>query len=375
VVHDYYPSIGGVEIQTKNLAEGLSKKGYNNIVFTKHTKSSYPEEETINDVEIVRKAYPATNSSFFLKLIGLVLNTRYLFVNRCRYQIIHLKAPFFELMIPCWLLKMFSNIKVVYALSIDGELPSVQGKMLSSLKKAVKRTMLMSFDAIISMNNMMSKEIEDFGVPREKILFIINGVETDRFVPDITKKIPGRVIFIGRIDIDHKGVDVLLKSWKGLCKEYDQYHLVVAGPFASDKNISTLKDYVKLNRLEDKVSFVGEINYYSSDIVDYYQSGELFILSSRYEGMPETLMQAMSCGLPVISTRVGAAAELVFEGVNGFLANVDDVSSLSSDIKGFFDLDESKRIDLGKRSREIIIENYGQEKRINQFVELFSSIS
>jgi len=374
VVHNYYPSIGGVQIQTKQLAEGLSKRGYKNIVFTKRVESSYPPTEIINGVEVVRKAYPSTNHNRFLKLIGLVLNFYYLFVNRHRYQIIHLKAAYFELMIPCWLLKHFSDVKVVYALSTGDELFSVQGRRLLSIKRGLKRIILASFDAVITMNENMSKEAEAFGVPPSKVRYIINGVESDRFIPDANKKIPGRVIFIGRIE-EHKGIDMLLKAWTRFSSENNNCHLTIAGPFASNEYASFLNRYIDSNGLKDQVQFLPEIDYYSADIVNYYQSGELFVLSSRREGTPGTLMQAMSCGLPVISTKVGGAEDLVRDGQNGFLVEVDDEVGLSNMMIDFFNMDERRRAELGRCSRDIIDEKYGQEKRVEQFVQLFSSVS
>ena len=373
VVHDYYPSIGGVEIQTKNLAEGLSKKGYKNIIFTKRVDPTYPEIDIINGLEVIRKAYPSTNTKAFQKFIGLVLNTHYLFVNRHRYQIIHLKAPFFELMIPCWILKTCFNVKVVYALSTGNELCSVQGRFLSKMKISLKRFILSAFDAVIVMNKDMLLEANEFGIKPSKVRYIINGVESNRFVPRDSKKMPGQVIFIGRID-ENKGIDILLKAWKIFIRSYRNAHLTIAGPHHSHEYAELLNKYIDSNGLKDTVSMLGEIEYYSDSIVDYYQSGEIFILPSRREGMPGTLMQAMSCGLPVISTKVHGAEDLVIDGVNGFLVEIDDEVALSNALINYFNMDESEQEEFGRCSRSIIVEKYGQEKRIDQFVELFSSI-
>jgi len=365
--------MGGVQIQTRNLAEGLSRRGYKNIVFTKRIESC-PTVQLINDVEIVRKGYPSTNRNMFLKLIGLVVNFYYLFVNRHRYQIIHLKAAYFELMIPCWLVKKLSNLKVVYALSTGDELFSVQGRRLLSIRRGLKRLVVGSFDALVTMSESMSKEAQQFGVAPSKLRHIINGVESNRFTPDSSKKIPGRVIFIGRIE-EGKGLSALLKAWKVISQHTKNIHLCVAGPFISDDYASVLNSYIASNGLKDTVSFAGEIDYYSDDIVNYYQSAELFVLPSKREGMSGALMQAMSCGLPVISTRVGGAEDLVFEGVNGFLVGIDDEVGLANAIIDFFSMEENRRAELGKCSRHIIVEKFGQEKRIDQFVELFSSVS
>lgn len=77
--------------------------------------------------------------------------------------------------------------------------------------------------------------------------------------------------------------------------------------------------------LRDAVEFAGA----QDDMVAVYQSGDMLVLTSDYEGAPNVILEAMACGLPVISTRVGAAPDFIVEGETGFLTAVQDVEAIA----------------------------------------------
>ena len=103
MVNDYYPSVGGVQIQTKILAEGLVSKGHENIVLTKRHDPQLSKEEWINGVRVIRAICPSKSKKFSMKMMGVLLNCHILLRMRRKYQLIHLKAPYLEFLIPCFL--------------------------------------------------------------------------------------------------------------------------------------------------------------------------------------------------------------------------------------------------------------------------------
>jgi glycosyltransferase involved in cell wall biosynthesis len=76
------------------------------------------------------------------------------------------------------------------------------------------------------------------------------------------------------------------------------------------------------------VEFLGEL----ADLKTVYRQADLLVLTSQWEGTPNVLLEAMACGLPVVASRVGGVAELVKDGVNGFLVEADDIDSIARSI-------------------------------------------
>jgi hypothetical protein len=90
-----------------------------------------------------------------------------------------------------------------------------------------------------------------------------------------------------------------------------------------------------------------------SDLPDLYSALDVYLLTSRVEGGPCTVFEAMACETAVVSTRVGAVPQLIVDGVNGFSADVDDEDSLVSAIVAL-GIASKKRIEIGKKARETV---------------------
>ena len=110
---------------------------------------------------------------------------------------------------------------------------------------------------------------------------------------------------------------------KPVLKSNSDWKLKIVGK--GDKGLSFLSDLVKKNELEDQIIFTGFLD----NVSEIMQKSSIFILSSRFEGMPLVLLEAMSHGKPVISTRVGGIPEIVVNGKNGYLVEPDKIYHLS----------------------------------------------
>lgn len=124
-----------------------------------------------------------------------------------------------------------------------------------------------------------------------------------------------------------KGFDTLIKAFKLVSNDYPDYKLIIYGE-GEDRNY--LEQIIKDLNLTGSVLLPG----IKKDVINYVANSTLFILSSRYEGMPNALMEAMAVGVPSISTDCEfGPSELINNGENGILVPVDDVEKLSENIK------------------------------------------
>jgi glycosyltransferase involved in cell wall biosynthesis len=223
------------------------------------------------------------------------------------------------------------------------------------------------------MSGAMENDAISFGIPQNRIHQVMNGVEVDRFLPLPENRVKERVIYVGRIN-HQKGIDILLKSWKMIVNKGYNYKLFIAGPLQKDKYADNLLEYIKKNRLQRTTTFMGEINYYSHDLVEFFQSGDIFVLPSRREGMPGTLLQAMSCGLPVVATKVSGATDIVLDRINGRIVDIENEKELSDAIIELLEIDERTKNEMGLANRNTIIKKFDQSKRTKLFVNIFKRV-
>lgn len=127
----------------------------------------------------------------------------------------------------------------------------------------------------------------------------------------------------GRL-VECKGFDTLIKAFAEIHKSFPDYKLVIYG---DGEERERLESAAAENGLRDFVCLPGAVR----DVMSRVCRSSVFVLSSRYEGMPNALIEAMACGVPCVSTRCKMGPEeLIVDGENGLLAPVDDVAAISS---------------------------------------------
>jgi glycosyltransferase involved in cell wall biosynthesis len=171
------------------------------------------------------------------------------------------------------------------------------------------------------------KQLALKSAPNQKIEVIYNGVDINEFKPSRNKKYGKtlKIICVARL-IKRKGIDYLLKAL-GELKEKD-FQLTLIGDGDQEEN---LKNLAKELGISKKVKFLGAVPH--SKIAKYYQENDLFVLPSLNEGMSNTILEAMACGLPIITTNTGGAKELINK--NGFKIKPGSVEELKKAISRY----------------------------------------
>lgn len=181
--------------------------------------------------------------------------------------------------------------------------------------------------------------------PHQKIEIIYNGVDITEFKPLPKRKTTEalKILCVARL-IRRKGIHYLIKAL-GKLKKYN-FILNIIGEGNEKENLKKLANNLGISK---KVNFLGLIPH--NQIVKYYQQSDVFVLPSLNEGMSNTILEAMSCGLPIITTEVGGAKELVTEN-NGFIIKPKSIFQLKKMILKY--LKNPKLIKIhGQNSRKI----------------------
>lgn len=130
-----------------------------------------------------------------------------------------------------------------------------------------------------------------------------------------------RIVSVGRL-IPQKNHELLLKAFAIFVRNHPDYSLYIYGEGISRKKLELLSRNLGIT---DNIHLPGV----KKNIFHEIENAEIFILSSNFEGMPNTLIEAMCLGVPCISTKVSGAIDLINNGINGFLVDVNDVSALA----------------------------------------------
>ena len=197
-----------------------------------------------------------------------------------------------------------------------------------------------------------------------------SGVDLVKFSPVENKKRDDiKILFIGRIIAD-KGIYELIESARIIKKEYSNVTFILMGMLGV-KNKTSIKENEVDNWInEGLIEFIP----FQDDIRSVLSDSNLVVLPSYREGTPKTLIEAASMAKPLIATDVPGCREVVNHEVNGFLCEVKNPVSLAVAIKRYIELDDSSKIEMGKKSRELAEEKFDIIKVNNCYINEINKI-
>ncbi len=211
--------------------------------------------------------------------------------------------------------------------------------------------------------------ITDFGVPADKIKVMYNGVDLSQTRklaeekvdhPWFNEKSLPIIISIGRLE-KQKGYPYLLRAFATV-REVVPCRLVVIGRGEEQVKLEQLS--VELG-IDDSVSFLG----FQQNPYKFLSHSDIFVLSSLWEGFGRVLVEAMACGVPVISTQcLSGPGEIINDSMDGFLVPPADDKALARVILRFLkDEDLRKRLSINGKNRA---EDFGIERWVREFEDL-----
>lgn len=173
------------------------------------------------------------------------------------------------------------------------------------------------------------------------------------------------VIAIGRYSFQ-KGFDLLIDAWRIVCKKNKDWILRIVG---NGEQREELQQKINTYGIEKRII----LDSSRPDMISVYKKASLFVLSSRYEGLPMVLLEAQSAGLPIVSfTCKCGPKDLIKNGISGFLVPENDVIELSNRILQLIE-DKKLRDSMGKAAF-INSQKYSMEYIMQQWIDLFRNL-
>ena len=262
--------------------------------------------------------------------------------------------------------------RIPFAIEADGGMISEESK----LKYWGKKHFIGSASAWLSSGKATSEYFVHYGAKKDRIFLypftsqwkkdldqacLLSREEKDTVRGRLGIEESRMLLTVGQL-IPRKGVDILMKAAKRLPKDVA---VVVVGAEPTEEYLALKRDLDLAN-----VHFVGF--KVKDELADYYRAADVFVMPTRKDIWGLVINEAMSYGLPIVSTdRCIAALELVEEGVNGQIVPAEDPEALAEGILKVLDGDPAR---MGALSREKI-RNYTMEKMVEAHLEYFQKVS
>lgn len=337
-------SSGGTERVTTLIANKLAQRGHDVILISlikgdsffeleKSIKTIYIEEKQIHYISFLKELFYTRRIVTKIKPdilinVGTNLSLFTFSISRCRIKVITWEHFIYErnftalrLKIGLWLAKRYTD-RVV---------------LLSKIEASK-----WNFQKSITINN-----------PRSF---------TTKILPDYLSK---KAIAVGHLNYN-KGFDLLIRAWAKVIKRHPDAILNIYGQGEEEESLNLLIKELDLRHCI-------KIRKPIKNIINAYLSSSIFLMSSRSENQPMVLLEAMSCGLPVVAFDCPTGpGEILANGNDGILISIDDIDQYAEAIISFLD-DKEKRIKYGTQGR-INVEKYDTDKIVNQWESLFDEI-
>jgi glycosyltransferase involved in cell wall biosynthesis len=352
----FLPDLGGMQWSTYRLAKGLKRYGHEILFLTRESK----EPELVRDFPIIR--LPGLN------VLDWTINSgNWLLENKDKFDVVHTIDLFYQAIEPQLDILNSCGKPTVLKIPTAGYIP----KLINSPK--LKKS-LQAVSAIIALNGLIEKELAKVGVATDKIYRLPNGIDPKEFVPVSDKTTLRKslglpidkvlLIFTGRL-VQRKRLDILLSALDRVDREA---HLVLVGSGFEQRD-SVEDDIVRVATDLGRVTLIKAV----ADCRPYLQASDIQILLAEREGMPNSLLEGMSCSLPTIATEIAGIVDLISEGAEGILVPVGEVEETVTVINV---LVRSKylRDQMGSRARNKVIERFNISSVVGQYNILYRKI-
>jgi len=369
VISTPFPPEEGIGYYTYNLSKKLIEKGHKVIVITRGSWNK-TQKEKIEEIEVIKAPFLPIYP-FYIYLHGFFVNKIFKSLES-QIDIVHLHSPLPPLIktsrpiITTIHTPMLTDYRQTRITSFHSLFSKISAKLVSYPQEL---KLIEASDIITTVSNPVAQELKEYNIKPSELIITGNGVD-EKFFNYKQKKPEGNIkyiMFAGRIDRE-KGLFDLVECGRYISKERSDVRFIIAG---KGRDFNKLKKKIKKIGLQDKFILTGQVN--KNQLVKLYQNATIFILPSYHEGLPSVVLEAMSCGLPVIVTDVRGNRELISNGETGIVIPPRSPKKMAKTISTLLD-DGKLRKKLGENARKIIEKNYTWDKISNKFLECYKSL-
>jgi glycosyltransferase involved in cell wall biosynthesis len=353
----FRPVVGGYERAAERLSAELVRLGHEVTVIAERRDRSWPAREQQDGV-MVRRLWCLYRPHLH-HVTSLATFALFLFTQGWRFHVWHIHQYGLHAVLAVVLGKLLHRPVVLKLTSSKDH--GIQQVVADMPLAASARAWLLGIDAMVATTQETRAEAQAFGIQADRVYVVGNGIDTQIFHPrshderlglrrQLSVDADGMVVFVGRLS-QEKNPDGLLHAWQlALPNLTAGWKLVLVGDGPMRGELEAFADG---ERLTDTVLFTGQ----QTNVESWLGAADVYVLASHNEGLSNTLLEAMSSGLPVVSTRVSGVPEIVEEVGAGLVVDVGQKDQLADALTRLAN-DSSLRSQMGRAGRTVILKTY-----------------
>lgn len=353
--------VGGFGIHVHEMSKEQVKLGHNVTVYTasEDTESSYHSKDgyDVHNFKPIVKVFG--NSIIPSMLLDLIK-------KQSNYDVVHAHSHlFFSTNLSAVARQLGSTPLVITNHGLNSQTAPEWFQKLYTVTGA--RLTFAAADKVLCYTEVEKEELIKLGIKSEKIDVIHNGINTDLFVPSEESYFDKKnLLWVGRY-ASGKGLDYLIEAFSIVRKRHSNVTLTLVGK-GPEKNhiVNKISDM----NLENSVILRDFVP--NTEIVNMYQNSSVFVLPSLEEGVPRTILEAMSCGIPVICSRLPQLVDIV-DGC-GLFVPVKDSQALADNISKVLS-NPPLAEEFRKRGRKKVVENFSWKDTVKKTTRLYKELT
>jgi glycosyltransferase involved in cell wall biosynthesis len=360
----YEPQQSGQTTHVLSLSNGLDRNKYAITVVlpTKLNQSIAALKKTGVDVIPLPMSKILWNTQSIVSLIRLI--------RRQNFDIVHVHSQEAGLLV-----RVVAHIAGAQVIVYTPQCTNIQRIRWSWLYRSIEKILSHITDVIISVNEIDRMHIIQWGIPSSKVITIPNGIDLSSFKEPINAARLRRtlgldeerplVMQVGRLSVQ-KNPLAFVKGAAFVAREHQdvQFVLVGDGPLRDE-----VEAYIQELGMNNHVRCLG----WQDNAYKLIGIADIISLTSRWEGLPYVLLEAMAWSRPVVTTVVNGCPEIVKHGITGYIVPQNDVVAWANCVIKLLD-DPGQSVEMGQRGNEMVEDEFTLQKMIDQIQRLYDRL-
>ena len=374
---------GGMNVYIKQVAEELGRRGVWVDIFTRYHDPQDQEVVQISDrvrvIHIIAGSYWDDKNNLLAHLPDFICGVLdYTRAEHISYDIVHshywLSGRIGLVLGRHWRIPHVANFHTLAEVKMRARVGENETEQRSSGERKV---IAMSDQVLAFSQHEKEAMVRLYGAQRDRVGVIPGGVDTELFSPmdrDLVRQTLGLqdtniILYVGRIE-PLKGVDILLRAVSQLDRARPVRTIIIGGDLENDSEIMRLKALTVDLGISQVVSFMGRLE--QQVLPSYYNAADICVVPSYYESFGLVALEAMSCGTPVIASRVGGLPTFVKDSLTGYLIPWHCPEPFADVLEILLDSDGMREV-MGGAAREAAL-GMGWPNVVDQLLSLYNKL-
>ena len=236
--------------------------------------------------------------------------------------------------------------------------------VVTELRRKVESWVAKKADKIIVPSEYLKKIVGTWGAENNKIIVVYNAFKNELIsaAEGVSAAEKSYIVSAGRL-VPWKGFDVLIDAIGELPEEI-KLKIIGSGP---ERKKLELK--IKNSGLENKIDLIGQLPH--RELLQCFAGAEIFVLNTAYEGLSHVILEAMACGIPVITTDIGGNPEVIKSGYNGILVEYNNKEQFKKTISELHNNLDLRKLFIENSYKEL--EKFSKEKMLKETINILIS--